>query len=186
MMGMRELLWVPALPLVTEASLTHDPDLVVEPADWAERSPVELVEYVMDTYHGPLIRGMSQLEALLKTAARAEPNAYLVLHAVMDEVHGLKADLDHHLKDEELTLFALVRAGFIPRGDGMYQSLRADHARERHTLDRIRALCLGCPVPTGASGVWHAAWSGLANLDEATREHLDLEDRYLLRRYQAD
>ncbi|MBI5498324.1 MAG: hemerythrin domain-containing protein [Deltaproteobacteria bacterium] len=147
-----------------------------ELAHWRAAPPVELVDHLMEAYHAPLREGLPRLAAMIARARPPGPEG----DAILKCFETLSNELDHHIHHEEVALFPVVRAGQkVVEGRGLW-GLRAEHAGTAAGLHDLARLTHGYAVPDGATPAWRACLEGLRNLDEATQDHMKLEDEVLL------
>jgi regulator of cell morphogenesis and NO signaling len=149
---------------------------------WDEQPIPELVAHVLERFHAA---HRAELPRLLEMALKVEQ-----VHAQKASCpKGLAAHLEHvaeelesHMQKEEQVLFPLILSGRGRMACVPIQVMEEEHVDHGRNLDRLRELAHGFTPPQDACGTWRALYLGLAELDEAVRQHIHLENNVLFPR----
>jgi regulator of cell morphogenesis and NO signaling len=156
--------------------------------DWTTAPLHELVAYVITTYHDALRQEMPRLEGMAARVARVhgerEPQVLARIEAIVAE---LSADLNEHMRKEELVLFPTIRA--LERGSATgiplataIQVMEADHDRAGELLAELRSLTNGYVAPAWACATARALYQGLSEFESEMHVHVHLENNVLFPR----
>lgn len=156
--------------------------------DWSTAPLRELTEHIVTTYHESLRQEMPRLEAMATRVARVHGlKAPRVLDRLDHIVGELSADLNEHMRKEELVLFPAIRA--IEDGRRPDVPLAApitvmedEHDRAGALLAELRILTDDYVAPEWACATARALYAGLAELEAAMHVHVHLENNVLFPR----
>jgi regulator of cell morphogenesis and NO signaling len=153
-----------------------------ETGAWAERTPSEIIDFILSRYHEPLHR---ELPVLLASARQLEAETRaesLRPTGIGDHVEQIALAVESHLAKEEKILFPLIQAG---RGRAAFMPIKAmmaEHEDHAANLARTRELTHGFALPSHASPAWRALYAALERLDAELRQHIALENNILFPR----
>lgn len=156
--------------------------------DWTTAPLHELTSHIVTTYHDPLRQEMPRLEGMAARVARVHgAKAPQLLPRIEAIVGELSADLNEHMRKEELVLFPAIRA--IERGAAagipLAQPIRvmeSEHDRAGELLFELRRLTQGYVAPEWACATARALYQGLSELEAAMHVHVHLENNVLFPR----
>ena len=148
-------------------------------------STPELVAHLVTRHHAYLRRALPAIEVLVAKVARVHGAHNPKLTALLEEVRGLRSELEPHLDDEEGDLFPLLmsRGGDARLIARKLAEARTEHERVGRSLARIRQLSDSFSVPEWACGSYRSMMSELADLEEDTLRHVHLENHVLMPRF---
>lgn len=162
----------------------HPAARATEPAktSWAGGTASELIDHILERYHGPLRRELPPLVALARKVEQvhaAKPSRPIGLAEHLERVH---AAVENHLDKEENILFPLLRSG---AGAGVLmpiQVMMQEHEDHGENLRRTRALTRDLVAPEEACPSWRELYRRLARLEADLFEHIHLENYVLFPR----
>jgi len=144
-----------------------------------EKSPSELIDYILTRYHEV---HREQLPELIRMAARVEavhkdnPNVPKGLASFLE---NMDADLICHMKKEENVLFPIMKQGGNPFVTQPISMMRLEHLDHGKTLEELSKLTNDCAPPIGACNTWRALYAGLDQLRNDLMNHIHLENNVL-------
>jgi regulator of cell morphogenesis and NO signaling len=148
--------------------------------DHWQAAPVgDLLDHILDRYHGPLAEELPRLERLARRLAlvhrQSDGERLMAIHGAVRE---LRERMLSHLPHEEQVIFPALRAG---EGDGARRlaESRADEGEVRALLARLSELTDGYSAGGGPCNSRRALFAGLAALHEETERHIHLEHEVL-------
>ena len=159
--------------------------------DWASAPLHELVDHIVTTYHDPLREELPRLQAMAARVAEVhgtkEPRLLQRIDTIASE---LAADLDAHMRKEEMVLFPGICAREAGGAAAMplAQPIRVmewEHDRAGELLAELRTLTAGYALPAWACATVRALYQGLAELEAAMHVHVHLENNVLFPRASA-
>lgn len=144
----------------------------------------ELTRYIETRYHA---RHREQLPALAEAAEMVE-----TVHFGDDHVpEGLSAilrqmfaEMEVHMKKEELILFPAIRKGASAGIDNPIAAVRAIHDDHAAQVEAIRHLTGELALPESACRTWTALYAGLGELISDLEEHTRLENEVLFPQFE--
>jgi regulator of cell morphogenesis and NO signaling len=156
--------------------------------DWNTAPLHDLTAHIVATYHEPLREEMPRLEAMATRAARVHgQKAPRLLGRIEAIVGELSADLNEHMRKEELVLFPAIRN--IEKGgtsrvplDAPIRVMEWEHDRAGELLAELRSLTDGYRPPEWACATVRALYQGLAELEASMHVHVHLENNILFPR----
>lgn len=157
------------------------------PAPWADLAPDELVDHLEATHHAYLHTELPRLTALVAKVRGVHGERHPELVDVEAAVGDLRADLEPHLRKEELVLFPMIRdlaAGRPPTvGPPTVRApisvMLAEHDRAGELLGRLRSLTSGYRPPSDGCASYRALYEALAELEHDTHLHVHKENNVL-------
>ena len=157
--------------------------------DWTTAPLHELADHIVEAYHDKLRDDLPRLERLAARVHQVhgarEP---FLLEGISSLVGELSADLNSHMKKEELVLFPAIRALEAGLGSaGVPLSapvavMEAEHDRAGDLLAQLRAITNGYEPPDWACRTFRALYEGLAELERDMHVHVHLENNVLFPR----
>ncbi len=179
----------------TEAGL--DPQTVADelwaargddpPAPWASLGPSELVDHIEFVHHKYLWAELPRLAALVDKIRSVHGGHHPELADVQRLFTDLRADLEPHLRREELLVFPMIRR--LADGPGSdddtspvaeIDRLMSEHDAVGALLARLRDVTDGYSIPADGCASYAACYKGLAELEADTHLHVHKENNVLI------
>jgi regulator of cell morphogenesis and NO signaling len=158
------------------------------PAPWTAMGPVELADHLEATHHRYLDAELPRLGELAAKVRTVHGERHPELIEVDATFQVLRAELEPHLRKEELVLFPMIRQLAASDGPVSFHcgSLRnpisvmlTEHDLAGDLLARLRELTDGYTAPADACGSYRALYDGLAELEADTHLHVHKENNTL-------
>jgi len=164
--------------------------------DWNRASLNELSNHIVSTHHGYLRRELPAIAVRLEKVYRVYNQRYGPTLTGLPEVFAaLAAELDSHLKKEEMVLFPSVVAAerAIATGQPLPPScfgtvanpirmMETEHDSAGQALQQIRRITHNFEVPGHACVTFRALMRGLEELESDLHLHIHLENNILFPR----
>ncbi|MGM0563696.1 MAG: iron-sulfur cluster repair di-iron protein [Pseudomonadota bacterium] len=153
------------------------------PRRWENRSPGELVDYLVSRFHN---RHREQLPELVDMAASVESahRHHSDCPAGLESrLRALQADLSEHMEQEEKTLFPMLLGELGVASRRPLGRMAHEHERHGEAIHELETMCHGLVCPADACATWQLLYRGLAEFCEDLREHIALENNVLFRDY---
>jgi regulator of cell morphogenesis and NO signaling len=173
----------PALVSAIEAS-TSQPS---KERDWTSEPLGRVVDHIVRTYHNPLREELPRLVAMASKVSGAHGAKASYLAQVEATLAELSAELQTHMRKEELVLFPAIQA--IEAGSAASGPISAPIAVMEHEhdhaavlLSELRTLTQGYTLPDWACQTFRALYQGLAELESTMHVHVHLENNVLFPR----
>jgi len=158
--------------------------------DWTREPLAVLADHIVTTYHNALRRELPRLRQLASRArtvhGHRSPHDLTRIEAILGE---LAADLDAHMKKEELVLFPIIRQldrrAHPESGVPIAAPIRAmeqEHDSAGELLFELRRITDRYVAPDWACVTWRALYAGLAELESDMHVHVHLENNVLFPR----
>jgi regulator of cell morphogenesis and NO signaling len=158
-------------------------------SDWTRRTVAELVDHIVDRHHAYLRRELPRLSELVARSERAHGADHPELAEIRATFERLRSELEHHLADEESSLFPACRqsadrATFVATPE-LLEHLEHEHAAAGTMLERLSQLTDGYDTSRAACNTHRAAIDGLRELELDMHEHVHEENNILFPRVLA-
>lgn len=166
-----------------------------EDRNWAEAPLPELVDHIVDHYHGKLRRELPRILEMAEKVASVHGKKHPELQEVLQTFRGLDREMRMHTAKEEQVLFPLIRrmaeqeaTGSLPgelRGITItmpIQMMENEHDEAAGALRTLRRLTDGFTPPEDACNTFRGLYHGLAELEADTHQHIHLENNALFPR----
>lgn len=159
-----------------------------EPAPWVGLGPAELVDYIEQVHHRYLHEEMPRLAELSAKVRSVHGDRHPELAEVDDTFRALVAELDPHLRKEEVVLFPAIRqlatggdgaAGPGGSLDGPISVMLVEHDQAGDLLAHLRQLTNEYTVPADGCASYQALYEGMAALEADTHLHIHKENNRL-------
>ena len=157
--------------------------------DWREAPLVDIIDFILATYHQPLREELPRLGSLaakvLKVHGAKDPATLARIDAI---VRDLSADLLQHMWKEEQVLFPAIRAaeaaGAAPAMplEGPIGVMEHEHDSAGELLAELHRITGGYAVPEWACATARALYQGLEEFERAMHLHVHLENNVLFPR----
>ncbi|MFN8040062.1 MAG: iron-sulfur cluster repair di-iron protein [Acidimicrobiales bacterium] len=160
------------------------------PPEWAGLGPAELVDHLEAVHHRYLDDELSGLAELADKVATVHGARHPELAEVVATYGELRADLEPHLRKEELVLFPMIRRLDAAGGESLDPPLPmalaapvsvmlAEHEQAGELLARLRELTGGYAPPDDACASYRSLYERLAALEADTHLHVHKESNVL-------
>jgi regulator of cell morphogenesis and NO signaling len=160
-----------------------------ETRDWTNAPLHELIDHIVSSYHDDLREELPRLETMAARVLRVhggrEPRFLGCIDAIVAE---LSADLNEHMRKEELVLFPAICAierGPTSAGKTIAAPIRVmewEHDRAGELLAELRSVTGGFAAPEWACQTLRALYHGLQELEASMHVHVHLENNLLFPR----
>ncbi|HEY6039115.1 MAG TPA: hemerythrin domain-containing protein [Kofleriaceae bacterium] len=130
-----------------------------------------------------LRRDLPPLIAAARKVERVHADKPAVPAGLGDVLDEFFAEMEQHMRKEEMILFPMLRRG--ARGEGVYMPVRmmeSEHDTHREHLEKIRALTDDLQLPPHACATWTALYHGLEHVEAELMQHIHLENNILFSR----
>lgn len=164
--------------------------------DWTTAPLADLIAHIVTAHHEYLRREMPAVQARLDKVYRVYNERYGPTLVGLPEVYAdLRAELDMHMRKEEMVLFPAIAAceAAANAGRPLPQSpfgtvanpihmMEAEHESAGSALSRIRDITRDYELPAYACVTWRALMSGLEEMERDLHLHIHLENNILFPR----
>jgi regulator of cell morphogenesis and NO signaling len=156
--------------------------------DWTSEPLAALIDHIIGTYHHPLREELPRLESMAEKVSRVHDSKAPHLARLATIVAELSADLQLHMRKEELVLFPAIRrleARFAPpdlRLGGATMAMEHEHDNAGALLSELRVIADDYVAPEWACETLRALYHGLLELEAAMHVHVHLENNILFPR----
>jgi regulator of cell morphogenesis and NO signaling len=143
----------------------------------------DLIAMIETRYHAVHRR---ELPELIKLARRVEavhrdhPSVPAGLSLLLERI---TADLEDHMRKEELVLFPLMRQGGHPMIAQPIAAMLAEHDDHGAHLRELERMTDDFTPPDGACTTWRALYAGLGKFTEDLMDHIHTENAILFPRF---
>ena len=156
------------------------------PADWATLDPPALARHIVEHHHRYLHEELPLLDALAEKVFSAHGRRHPELAEVRRLVTAVRAELEPHLRKEEVVLFPAIDAlvagrrefGFGSIGNPI-RMMGFEHDRAGDLLAALRAATHAYTVPDDGCASSRSLYERLAHLEADTHEHIHKENNVL-------
>jgi regulator of cell morphogenesis and NO signaling len=166
----------------TQVDLAHPED----------KSPSDLIGYIIDKHHVFTARELERLTPLMAKVAKRHGELHPELHELYALFMDLAASLVPHMRKEEVVLFPYIlqlddalKAGLSapPSHFGTVQNpvrmMMSEHDTDGERLRQMRELTHDYTLPEGACPSFTALYAGLEDLERDLHRHIHLENNVL-------
>jgi regulator of cell morphogenesis and NO signaling len=149
---------------------------------WKDRPLGELVDYVVERYHGWLRAEFPGLLTMARKVEAVHAEKPTVPAGLAVHLERLHEETSSHLQKEEMILFPMIKRGMGSGCGGPIHVMEAEHRDVGQALERVRALTANLTAPPEACTTWRALYLGLTRLEAEFMEHIHLENNILFPR----
>jgi len=152
-------------------------------AGWTDQPLAALADHIEARYHTALRRDLPPLIEAARKVERVHADKPGVPAGLADVLDEFFAEMEQHMRKEEMILFPMLRRG--ARGEGVYMPVRmmeSEHDTHREHLAKIRALTADLQLPPHACATWTALYHGLEHVEAELMQHIHLENNILFSR----
>ncbi|WP_343115866.1 hemerythrin domain-containing protein [Ostreiculturibacter nitratireducens] len=151
----------------------------------AELQPTEaIIDRIVTRYHKVHRAELPELAALAAKVENVHADHPAVPRGLADVLERMLAELEDHMRKEEMILFPVMLEGGMPGIGGPIFVMRADHDEHEETIARIRKITGGLTPPDDACGSWRRLYAGTEKLLSDLAEHIHLENDVLFPRFE--
>ena len=157
--------------------------------DWTKAPLADLADHIVTTYHDALRAELPRLETMAAKVARVHGAHAAYLAQVEDIVGELSADLNQHMRKEELIVFPAIRgleAAVPGRVSFPFEApitvMEQEHDHAGELFAELRRMTGQYVAPEWACATFRALYQGLADLEAAMHVHVHLENNVLFPR----
>jgi len=184
-----------ALAEELEAATAESSAATASERDWTDAPLTELVEHIVDHYHGKLQEELPRLDQMAEKVFSVHGGKHPELADVLATLRRLKSELEMHTAKEEQVLFPLVERmaemeafGRLP--DELHNVTLAmpimvmenEHDDAAGALRSLRSLTGDFTPPDDACNTFRGLYHGLEELETDTHRHIHLENNVLFPR----
>ena len=126
---------------------------------------------------------MIRLAERVEVAHKAHPKVPAGIAAALRE---LAAELESHMRKEEIVLFPLMKSGGAPMIGHPIARMRLEHDEHGERLRRLEALTDNLTLPEDACPTWTALYTGVRKLIDDLMEHVHLENNLLFPQFATE
>ncbi len=149
---------------------------------WEERPLSELIDFILERYHGPLRRELPELQRMAEMVEEKHAAKPSCPHGLAAHLAGIHEAVLSHLEKEEQILFPMIQGGRGPRAFGPIQVMELEHQMHGANLTRTREMTQNHTPPPEACATWQALYLRLAELEADLMDHIHLENNVLFPR----
>jgi len=146
---------------------------------WDERSPGELVQHILETYHAPLRPEIARLRDMALKVESVHAEKQSCPRGLAAHIEQMAQAVDDHLTKEEQILFPMILTGNHGHVRMPIQVMLQEHDDHADALRRTRALTQDLVAPEEACTTWRALYLGLEQLERDLMDHIHLENNVL-------
>jgi regulator of cell morphogenesis and NO signaling len=154
--------------------------------DVDQLGPVALVDHILDTHHRYLHEELPLIDALAAKVRDVHGARHPELEQVAALVAEIRADLEPHLRKEEMVLFPAIRQLATGPCDLPFGSVAnpiavmlREHDRAGGLLEQLREATDGYTPPEDGCTSYRTLYDRLAELERDTHRHVHLENNVL-------
>lgn len=163
------------------AEIEHE-DAGAPSAQWDERPLGDLVEHLVDFYHGRLREELPLLVAMAARVENRHGDKPECPRGLAEHLAGMHEEVLEHLAKEERILFPLILSGRGAQAGAPIHVMEIEHEDHRASLLEIRRLTAGLVAPAPACTTWRALYLRLSDFERELMEHIHLENNVLFTR----
>ena len=167
--------------------------------DWLTAPLAELIDHIFNTHHQYLRRELPAVQARLDKVYRVYNERHApTLQGLPEVFAGLRAELEMHMRKEEMLLFPAIAACETAISAGRpvpptvfgtianpIRMMEVEHESAGNALERIREITCNFELPDHACVTYRALMSGLAEIEHDLHMHIHLENNILFPRAQT-
>jgi regulator of cell morphogenesis and NO signaling len=160
--------------------------------DWNQSTARELIDHIVQTHHAYLAEHLPRIEDLAARVASKHGHQHPQMYRVQDVFLELKAELESHMRKEEMILFPYIAmaesavesgrpapAAPFGRIDNPIRMMEHEHDSAGTALAEIRRLTSDYRVPEDACNGFRALLFELEEVEKDLHIHIHLENNIL-------
>ncbi|KKB73106.1 MULTISPECIES: iron-sulfur cluster repair di-iron protein [Bacillus] len=161
--------------------------------NWNEASYSRLIDYVVQTHHAYLFEVLPELSGFVTKVYRVHGTHHPELAKVHQLFHQLKAELEHHLIQEEEQIFPKIKSyeetkseAHLAEAVKAIDVLEQEHEACGNILKELRKATNDYSLPEGACTTYTLTYLKLDELETDIFQHIHLENNILFPRLEAE
>ncbi|MDA1475195.1 iron-sulfur cluster repair di-iron protein [Bacillus changyiensis] len=161
--------------------------------DWSQVPYSQLINYIIDTHHAYLNEVLPELSGFVTKVYRVHGVHHPELAQVHQLFHQLKAELEHHLIQEEEQIFPKITAyektkleQHLTEAVQAIDILEQEHEAAGNILKELRQVTNDYALPEGACTTYTLTYLKLDELESDLFQHIHLENNILFPRLEAE
>ncbi|KAA6451966.1 iron-sulfur cluster repair di-iron protein [Bacillus swezeyi] len=161
--------------------------------NWNEAPYSRLIDYVIQTHHAYLYDVLPELSGFVTKVYRVHGIHHPELGQVHQLFHQLKAELEHHLIQEEEQIFPKIAAyeqtnseASLTEAVQAIDVLEQEHEACGNLLKELRKVTNDYALPEGACTTYTLTYLKLDELETDLFQHIHLENNILFPRLEAE
>ncbi|MEC1262627.1 iron-sulfur cluster repair di-iron protein [Bacillus swezeyi] len=161
--------------------------------NWNEAPYSRLIDYVIQTHHAYLYDVLPELSGFVTKVYRVHGIHHPELGQVHQLFHQLKAELEHHLIQEEEQIFPKIVAyeqtnseASLTEAVQAIDVLEQEHEACGNILKELRKVTNDYALPEGACTTYTLTYLKLDELETDIFQHIHLENNILFPRLEAE
>lgn len=161
--------------------------------DWNNAPAGELIQHILTTHHEYLRRELPRLAQRMAAVTKAHGEKHPdVVHPLSNTLAALTAELELHIRKEEMILFPFVERAEAAQMAGLPQMtppfgtvanpirmMEHEHDDAGQALAAIRRITGDFTLPADACNTYRALYAGLQELERDLHMHIHLENNIL-------
>lgn len=161
--------------------------------NWSEAPYSRLIDYVVQTHHAYLFEVLPELSGFVTKVYRVHGIHHPELANVHQLFHQLKAELEHHLIQEEEQIFPKIKSyeetkseAHLAEAVKAIDVLEQEHEACGNILKELRKVTNDYALPEGACTTYTLTYLKLDELETDIFQHIHLENNILFPRLEAE
>ena len=157
--------------------------------NWRDLNYHQLIDHIVDTHHDYLYKVLPELEGYIKKVFRVHGKAHPELERVNYLFSSLKVELEHHIKEEEDTVFRKIKEyedtllrQLLAEIVESNQAFEQEHQNAGDMLREIRKATNDYTIPSDACTTFKLTYLKLEELESDLFQHIHLENNILFQR----
>lgn len=155
-------------------------------ADWSKSTNEALVEHILSRYHDVHREQLPELIRLSQRVERVHGNHPESPAGLADLLARLQGELESHMQKEEQILFPMIVRGVSGMAVQPVAMMRREHDEHTLALAAIDQLTNNLCLPERACNTWQKLYHGLESFKADLVRHVELENRFLFARIDAE
>lgn len=169
-----------------------------EEGKWPNESLAALIDFIISKHHFFTIQELDRIQALLARVRSVHAERHPQLLEIEDLFNSLKADLNLHMKKEEIILFPYIIALEDAVANGRLapspmfgtvknpiRMMRMEHDTAGEILRNIRKLSSNFAAPADACTSFQTLYEAIEGLEQDLHQHIHLENNVLFPRAES-
>ncbi|MDY7220748.1 iron-sulfur cluster repair di-iron protein [Halalkalibacterium halodurans] len=181
--------------VLSELQSLYDASIAMQnkEVDWTQAEYSELIDYIVQAHHAYLYETLPELSQFITKVYRVHGHHRPELSEVHHLFHKLKAELEHHLIQEEEHIFPKIKAFDqsaslldLENATQAIDQLEKEHETCGHLLKELRHVTDDYTPPEGACMTYQLTYRKLDELETDLFRHIHLENHILFPRLLAE
>ena len=138
--------------------------------DYARWDLSSLADHIVDKHHAYLYENLDRIDGYLQKSAAVHGEKHPELYEISATFSDLVAEINAHLKEEEVALFPALKR------------LEKASGQAGEALHKIRHLSQGFAIPDDACNTYRVSYQALKEFEADLHKHIHLENNILFPR----